>query len=70
MTVGIMKAQFIKIDAKENIAGLEFCWILKAALVFYMAEKVIWIKEKHFYIILLCCCCPTDHLLLLYTEQK
>lgn len=28
MIVGIMKTQFIKIDVKENIAGLEFCWLL------------------------------------------
>lgn len=71
MIVGIMKAQFIKIDVKGNIAGLEFCWLLwKAALVFYMAEKVIWIKGKHFCIILLCWCCPVDHLLLLYTATE
>lgn len=69
--VGIMKAQFIKIDVVENIAGLEFCWLLwKAALVFYVAEKVIWVKGKHFCIILLCCCCPVDHLLFLYTATE
>lgn len=26
--LGIMKAQFIKIDVEENIAGLELCWLL------------------------------------------
>lgn len=71
MIVGIMKTQFIKIDVKENIAGLEFCWLLwKAALVFCMAEKVIWIKGKHFCIILLSCCHPIDHSLLLYTATE
>lgn len=69
--VGIMEAQFIKIDVEENIAGLEFWWLLwKAVLVFYMAEKVIWVKGKGFYIILLCCCCPIDHLLLLYPATE
>lgn len=26
--LGIMKAQFIKINVEENIAGLELCWLL------------------------------------------
>lgn len=26
--LGIMKAQFIKIDVEENIAGLELYWLL------------------------------------------
>lgn len=69
--VGIMEAQFIKIDVEENIAGLEFCWLLwKAVLVFCMAEKVIWVTGKHFCIILLCCCCPVGHLLFLYTATE
>lgn len=61
--LGIMKAQFIKIDVEENIACLGLCWLLwKAALVFYMLERVIWVKGKYFCIILPSCSCPTVHL--------
>lgn len=43
--LGIMEAQFIKIDVEENIAGLERCCLLrKAAVVLYVPEKAIWVR--------------------------